>query len=213
VSNALAAGAADNMDVIERRATLDNNGNQFDARSPKTLAAHDLLREVMGDDSAAQQIRRAAASLVQERYRDLPADFTTQNEGDPRYDGLVDIGRVLGMTETARENAVVGAAEDKLAAQQEVAGQINNAIGLAGGPGMAYGAYTLDAPSESGYTFGALIVKPDQGAVDDATRRAIDDAIKTNANPAGLAVVGTDLDARTIQAGGDDIEDAAKDRR
>jgi hypothetical protein len=210
LADALAAGVAENMDVIERRATLDRDGNQFDARSPETLEAHDFLREVMRDETAAQTVRAAAAGYVQDRYAELPPGFTTQNEGDPRYDGLVDIGRVLGMTETAHENAVVGAAEDKYAAQQDVAGRINTSLGLLGAPGVVYSGYTLTVPLD--YTLGAVLVQADSGPVDAATQQAIDNAIRHNANPAGLAVFGSDVDVRIIQAGGDDIEDAAKDR-
>lgn len=197
--DALASGVEANMATIDAQISdrWEDNPAFSDATDDPDVGwknTHDFLRELMGDEAAADRVNVAATSYAQEVVFEL-------DDSENRIEVLEETGRVLGVVGQAEANATLGAAEDEVATREARGRAVDYALGWAPGFGELN-----DLAAFADHSAGSLAFSTD-GRMEDAHEVARQILIETDQNIAGM-IAAAEYDSGQWTA--DEVIDASR---
>ena len=207
-------GAAANMDVLHAMVTDDWTVSATAQDPPKdAVRTHDFLRETMADADAADAVAAGYSAYAIEQLTpgvvpEPGADSTPGGLFDDRQESLQRLGMLEGTIVQAENNALIGSAEEQLAAQQRpgrlASGGIDIAAYAAGfvpGVGEVVGAIDT-AAKVSGFNPGQALFPGDASLIDDARAEARETTADAAANFAVLNALAHGADPPPIDPAG-----------
>jgi len=209
LNDAFANGVAANMDLIDRNINdgwqRDGNGYTPDS-DPSLQNTHDFLREVMGDETAAETVHTAVVDYAHGRAEaaaGLPTDdpaISGEFDGGPRRDADNEVGRLLGTVSDAHADAFVDAYEEAVDDEDRAGRLVDYAASW-----VPYGGKVNDfAQAFFDASIGDLADNPP--SKDDLERQLVDRAVDLQLSAENLGI--DPVDADFIKAGAMDAKNA-----